>query len=128
MSESEIRELSRQRSERIGRREFDRMVDGFYAADARLLPSGMAAIEGRDEIRDFWRRTPDDGLVSLTLETRDVDVSGELACEIGVFYRTVRPRHGAAFQEVGKYVVVYRRQTAGEWRAVAEMFNTDSRR
>ncbi|MDX1392943.1 MAG: DUF4440 domain-containing protein [Gemmatimonadota bacterium] len=128
MSESEIRHLSRERSDRIGRREFDRMVDGFYARDARLLPSGAAAVEGADEIREFWRRTPDDGLVSLTLETGDIEVSGDLACEIGVFYRTVRPRHGAAFQEVGKYMVVYRRQADGAWRAVAEMFNADSRR
>ena len=127
MTESEIRRLSRERNERIGRRDFDGMVDGFYAEDAILLPSGAAAVEGVDEIRGFWRRTPDDGLVSLTLETRDVELSGDLACEIGVFARTVRRRHGAAFQEVGKYMVVYRRQADGAWRAVAEMFNTDSR-
>lgn len=128
MTESEIRRLSRERNERIGRREFGDMVDGFYAEDARLLPSGLAAVEGLEEIREFWRRTPDDGLVSLTLQTRDIAVSGDLAYEIGVFYRTVRPRHGAAFQEVGKYMVVYRRREDGAWRAVAEMFNADSRR
>lgn len=128
MSESEIRRLSRERTERIGRREFDDMVDAFYAEGAQLLASEVAAVRGIDDIRDFWRRTPDEGLVSLTLEAKDVEVSGELAYEIGAFYRTVRPRHGAPFQEIGKYMVLYRLQDDGSWKAVAEMFNTDSRR
>lgn len=128
MTESRIREISRKRSERIDRREFDAMVDEFYDEDAQLLASGTATVTGRDAIRGFWRETPNEGLVALTLETRDVQASGELAFEIGSFVRTLRPRHGAPFQEVGKYLVVYRSKGDGKWRAVAEMFNTDSGR
>ena len=128
MTESRIRDMSSNRTDRIGRREFDAMVDEFYAADAQLLASGAATVRGIDAIRRFWRDTPEEGLVALTLETREVQESGELAFEIGSFVRTLRPRHGAPFQEIGKYLVVYRRIDDGEWRAVAEMFNTDSRR
>ncbi|MFV1988860.1 MAG: DUF4440 domain-containing protein [Gemmatimonadota bacterium] len=128
MSESEIRRLSRERIERIGRRDFDEMVDVFYAKDAEMLPSDVAAIRGISEIRDFWRATPDTGLVSLTLETRSIEASGDMAYEIGTFYRTIRPRHGPPFQEIGKYMVLYRLQPGGAWKAVAEMFNTDAHR
>jgi ketosteroid isomerase-like protein len=128
MSEAEIRRLSRERAERIGRREFDAMVDGFYDEDAQLLASGVATVRGREAIREFWRGAPGRGLVSLTLEARDVEVSGEIAFEIGAFVRTLRPRHGAPFQEIGKYLVIYRDTGGGAWRAVAEMFNADSRR
>lgn len=127
MSESEIRRLSQERAERIGRREFDAMVEAFYAPDAQLLASGVATVRGLDAIRDFWRGAPGSGLVSLTLEARDVEVAGDVAYEIGAFFRTLRPRHGAPFQEVGKYLVIYRK-TDDSWRAVAEMFNADSRR
>lgn len=128
MSESEIRTISSRRAEQIGRREFDAMVDAFYDESAQLLASGVATVRGRDAIRGFWRDAPEAGLVALTLETREVHASGDLAYEVGSFSRTLRPRHGAPFQEVGKYMVVYRLARDGAWRAVAEMFNTDSRR
>lgn len=128
MSDAEIRRLSRERTDRIGLRDFAEMVDAFYAPDAKLLASGVATLRGIDAIRDFWRATPDEGLVSLTLETRDVEVSGDVAYEVGTFSRTLRPRHGAPFQENGKYVVIYRLTGSEGWRAVVEMFNSDSPR
>ena len=128
MSESEIRTMATERAARISRLEFDDMVDAFYAEDAELMPSGEATLRGIGAIRDFWRETPANGLVSLTLETRDVQSSGDLSFEIGRFNRTLRPRHGAPFQESGKHLVIYRRQGDGSWRAIAEMFNSDSRR
>lgn len=126
--EGEVRRMCRERAERIGQREFDAMVDRFYAEDAQILPSGEPAVRGIDAIREFWRRTPEEGLVSLTLETREVAGSGDLAYEIGRFSRTLRPRHGAPFAEHGKYLVLYRRGTDGSLRAIAEMYNSDARR
>jgi len=128
MSETEVRQLSADRAARISRLEFDEMVKMFYAREATLMPSGEGTARGAAAIGEFWRRAPEKGLVSLTMETLDVQVSGELAFEIGRFNRTLRPRHGAPFQESGKHVVIYRRQENGDWRAIAEMFNSDSRR
>lgn len=121
----EIEDLTRGRVQRIRDREMDRLVDEFYAEDALLLPSRRPAIEGREEIRRFWKETPDEGLVSLSLETREVMSSGDMAYEIGGFSRTLRRRHGAPFQDHGKYLIVYRRDGEGALRAVAEMFNSD---
>ncbi len=128
MSEAEIRDMSARRARRIGRREFDAMVEDFYGEEALLMPSAAASVRGREDIRAFWRATPEQGLVSLSLETTHVEASGELAYEIGRFSRTLRPRHGAPFQETGKYVIIYRQGEAGRWRAVAEMFNSDAPR
>ena len=127
LSDTDIRELSAARASNISRREFDAMVSGFYAEDAVLLPSGAATIRGIDSIREFWHSAPDHGLVSLTIETQIVEVSGDIGFEVGRFNRTLRPRHGAPFQESGKFLVIYRQQGEAVWRAVAEMFNTDSR-
>ena len=128
MSEPSIRKLSADRAARISRLEFDTMVPAFYADDATLMPSGEATVRGIAEIGEFWRATPQNGLVSLTLETREVHGSGDLAFEIGRFNRTLRTGHGPPFQESGKHLVIFRRQEDGEWRAIAEMFNSDSRR
>ena len=127
MSEASIRQLSSERASRIHRLEFDEMATVFYAHDATLMPSGGETVRGIDAIREFWRATPKDGLVALTLELLDVEVSGDIAYEVGHFNRTLRPDHGAPFQEHGKYLVVYRAGAEGDWKAVAEMFNSDSR-
>lgn len=127
MSESEIRRLSSERAARVRQRDFEAMAADFYVDDAVLLPSGAEAVSGVHEIRAFWRATPEHGLVSLSLNAQRFEVSGELGYEIGSFNRTLRPRHGAPFQESGKYLVIYRRTEDG-WRAAAEMFNSDARR
>lgn len=127
MSEAVIRQLSADRAAKISRLEFDAMVTAFYAADATLMPSGGETVRGLDAIRDFWRATPEHGLVALTVEARDVRTSGDIGYEIGLFTRTLRPRHGPPLQEHGKYLVVYRAEGDGVWKAVAEMFNSDSR-
>lgn len=128
VSESEIRRLAAERESRIQRLEFDEMVAAFYADDATMMPSGAATIRGREAIGEFWRETPEQGLVALTLETQQVEVCGDMGFEIGRFNRTVRPQHGAPFQERGKHLVIYRRMPDGAWKAVAEMFNSDSHR
>lgn len=122
-----IEEMCRQRVERIQGREFGLMTDEFYAPDAVLMPSGRAAVTGIDAIRAYWESRPERGLVALSLFTSEVQGSGDLAYELGRFSRTLRPRHGAPFQDNGKFMVVYRRGDVG-WRAVAEMFNADATR
>lgn len=104
------------------------MVDEFYAPDGILLPSGEPSLRGREAIRGFWRERPEKGLISLTLSSSETAGSEELAYEIGRFESTVRPPHGAPFQDHGKYLVIYRKQPEGAFRAVAEMFNSDARR
>lgn len=123
--EAEVRHACRRRMERIRARELDEMVDEFYADDAVLLPAGREAVRGIHAIREFWRETPKTGLVSLSLESSRVEGEAGFAWEAGTFSRTLRPRHGAPFQDHGKYLVVYRREANGELRAVAEMFNSD---
>lgn len=123
--EATIRAMCARRVRRIRAQELDEMVEEFYAPDAVLLPANRPAIEGIDAIRAFWRETPDTGLVSLSLETERVEGTPALAFEIGGFARTLRHRHGAPFQDQGKYLVVYRGDGEGGLRAVAEMFNSD---
>lgn len=122
-----IQAMSRSRVERIGRRQFDEMVSEFYADDAVLMPSGQESVSGRDAILAYWNERPQLGLVSLSLFSESVHGSGDLAYELGKFTRTLRRRHGAPFQDTGKYVVIYRRVEGDRWRAVAEMFNADVR-
>jgi ketosteroid isomerase-like protein len=119
-----IAEARETRCQRLLDGEIDAMVDGFYAEDARLLPPDQPTLEGREALREFWKEAPRQGLMHLELKPREVAGSGDLAYERGEFARRLRPRHGHPFKDVGKYLVVYRRQPDGRYRAIVEIFNS----
>ncbi|HXJ82893.1 MAG TPA: DUF4440 domain-containing protein [Candidatus Methylomirabilis sp.] len=101
------------------------LVKAFYAPDAVLMPPNHAAVEGRDKIEGFLQGLMDGGLTSIKLETTTVASAGDLAYGRGRYTLALSPPGGAPVQDVGKYVVVYRRQPNGAWRAVSDIFNSD---
>lgn len=125
MSPVETIEILRNaRLQRLLDRDIDAMIDGFYAPNVRLLPPDRPPLEGIEAVRAFWHQAPDRGLIDLELRSSGVEGAGDMLYETGAFRRTLRPRHGHPFKDLGKYLVVYRRQPDGQYRAEAEMFNS----
>jgi len=100
------------------------LVAAFYDKDAVLMPPNSPAMEGRESIRQMLQGLMDSGLTSIKLETTVTASSGDLAYGRGRYTMNLEPAGGSPVTDVGKYVVVYRRQ-AGAWRAVADIFNSD---
>ena len=101
------------------------LVKAFYAPDAVLMPPNHGAVEGRAKIQGFLQGLIDSGLTSIKLETTTVASAGDLAYGRGRYTLDLTPPGGAPVQDVGKYIVVYRRQANGTWRAVSDIFNSD---
>jgi ketosteroid isomerase-like protein len=101
------------------------LVKAFYAPDAVLMPPNHAAVEGRGNIQGFLQSLIDSGLTSIKLETTTIASAGDLAYGRGRYTLALSPPDGAPVEDVGKYVVVYRRQPGGAWRAVSDIFNSD---
>src|SRR5262245_56354639 len=102
------------------------LVKAFYAADAVLMPPNHPAVTGRAAIQGFLQGLIDGGLTSITLETAVTASGGDLAYGRGHYTLSMSPAGAAVpVKDVGKYVVVYRRQADGGWRAVADIFNSD---
>jgi ketosteroid isomerase-like protein len=101
------------------------LVSAFYTDDAKLLPPNAALITGAGPIRDFWQGLIDAGGADVTLETTDIDSSGDLAYGIGQYSFTLPSASGERTRDRGKYLVVFRRQSDGSWKAIADMFSSD---
>jgi ketosteroid isomerase-like protein len=101
------------------------LVKAFYAADAVLMPPNHPIVEGTTAIQGFLQGLIDGGLTSIKLETTSVAASGDLACGQGRYALSLSPAGAAPIQDEGKYIVVYRRQSNGSWRAVSDIFNSD---
>ena len=96
-----------------------KLVRGFYAEDAVLLPPHHPPVRGHEQIRDTIRGLIDASFGVLSIESVMVDASGDLA------YRTGRYRLGKLAPDCGKFVEVFCRQADGSWRCVADIFNSD---
>ncbi|MBI1886649.1 MAG: DUF4440 domain-containing protein [Chloroflexi bacterium] len=101
------------------------LVAAFYADESRLLPPNHPAVSGRPAIRDFWQGLLEAGLSDVALETTQVRTSNHLAYGSGRYTLAVRTPSGKSVPDSGKFLVVYRRQEDGSWKAIDHMFSSD---
>ncbi len=100
------------------------LVSAFYAEDAELLPPNVPAMGGHTAIRQCWNGLVSAGLNISVLEAKRIEASGNLAYASGVYELTLSPPGAGKRADTGKYVVVYRRQAGGSWKAIADIFNS----
>lgn len=95
--------------------ELDKVVD-LYAKDALYLPAHDDPIHGRARIREFLRRSLEQGANDFTLQIDFIQRAGELAYDVGRYAVTLRAEDGNPKRDRGRYLVVWQRQAAGDWR------------
>jgi len=99
----------------------------YYAPDATLLPPGAPLVSGKERITAYWASFFKEPGLALSGGPVAIEVanSGDLACERGTFKLTVNDASGKPVISAGKYVVVWKKQSDGKWKAFADTFNFD---
>jgi ketosteroid isomerase-like protein len=120
-----IRQLDKAFMSALNRKDAAALVKGFYAPDAVLMPPNHEAVKGRPHIQRFLQGLIDAGAADFTLKTTKIESAGPLAYGRGVYGFSLPAPDGSRVRNAGKYVVVYRRQRDGTWKAVADIFNSD---
>lgn len=95
------------------------------AEDAWQMPPNLPAVVGRSAIRDFWRVAFGRGRWDFSFETQSVSVSGSMAVERGRYALRFTAGPGAppgmrSFEDRGKYVVHWRKESDEQWRIFAD--------
>ena len=96
-------------------------VGSLFAQDAWQLPPNSQPLVGRDSIIAFWRNATRAGRWTFELTAQDVALNGTLAAERGAYSVAFEAGPNApfpSFQDRGNYVVVWRQEADGVWRAV----------
>lgn len=92
-----------------------------FAEDVWQLPPNMAPVVGRDSVRAFWRNAFKWGRWEFARQTEDVVTSGAIAVERGRYTLRFTPDGVGpipGFQDRGNYLVLWRQDRDGRWRAV----------
>jgi ketosteroid isomerase-like protein len=97
-----------------------------YTEDAHLMPTNSPVIVGRENIREFWGATAQAlGIKDAVLKTVKLEGAGESVTEYGEYRLKVHPEGGEAGEDVGKYVVLWKRTPEG-WKLHWDIFNTNA--
>lgn len=99
-------------------------VASLYAEDAKLMPPNQDMVSGREAISQFMTTFREQfGGREIALETLDVGSDGELGYEMGRYILGFQPEGGQPGGDVGKYLVVWKRQR-GEWKIAYDMVSS----
>jgi ketosteroid isomerase-like protein len=89
------------------------------------MPPNNPALIGKKAIRDFWSQALQWGKWEFSFETQKVDARTDMAVERGKYILRFTAGEKAppgmnSFEDRGNYLVHWRRENDGEWRAVAD--------
>jgi uncharacterized protein (TIGR02246 family) len=101
-------------------------VDGMaavYTEDGVAMPPDGPVIQGRDAVREMWGSVLKDmGLRDVKLETLDLEINGDTACEVGKATLNVEPPGGEPATAVAKFVV-YWKKDGDTWKWHRDIWN-----
>ena len=100
-------------------------IAALYAEDGAVMPPNGPIGKGRAAIEQTWASMMQSPGFALTFVPEQVLVSssGDMALDRGTYSLTIAPA-GTTQTDTGKYVVVWRK-IGGEWKAAADIFNSD---
>ena len=96
-----------------------------YTEDGAVMPPNAAIGKGRTAIQQTWASMMNTPGFELTFAPEQIVLSdsADMALDRGTYRLAIAPS-GKTQSDTGKYVVVWRK-VGGEWKAAADIFNSD---
>jgi len=105
-------------------------VDAWVATftdDGVQMPPNALANLGSERIRAWSQAFLAPFRVQFTLFVDEVQATGSWAFERGTYKINLTPKvSGESIQDIGKYITVYARQSAGAWEIARDIWNSNN--
>ena len=124
--ESAIRQADLAWSKAMTDRQLDATVS-YYSQEASIFPPNAPTATGKDAIRNVWTRYFAMPGFFVTCHPVKIEASrsGDIAYTQGPYDLAFTGADGNAIKDHGKYLAVWKKQSDGAWRIVADIFNSD---
>jgi ketosteroid isomerase-like protein len=99
----------------------------YYSDTASAMPFNGPITTGRVKIQELWAELMAKPGFSLHFSPTKIEVAKakDIAYDAGTFELKLNDAQGAPTTIPGKYVVVWKKQKGGNWKAEYDIFNTD---
>lgn len=106
----------------------DRVLS-FYAVDAIVYPPNAPVAVGRDAAKQVWAGyfAAPDFAISWTTMHAGMSKSGDLGFTAGTYQDSYTGADGKPVKETGKYLCEWKKQKDGSWKAIHDMWNSDTK-
>jgi ketosteroid isomerase-like protein len=98
----------------------------YYSDDAIVLPPNAIIAATKEAVRNVWKDMFASPSLVIRQPTRvQVGKAGEVAWVTGTYELTMNDASGKPIDDRGKYLEVWEKQTDGNWKCRADMWNSD---
>jgi uncharacterized protein (TIGR02246 family) len=99
----------------------------FLAEDALVLPPNAPMQTGKESMRRGLSEEMANPGYAISWQASRAEASrgGDLAYTVGTYQFTMTGPKGKPVTDRGKYVTIWRKQSDGKWKVVADIFNSD---
>ncbi len=125
--EAALRKLDDEWSKAAGSsRDVEKTVS-YYSDDAVVMLPNIPTLSGKKPVRALWKSMLESPSFSGGWQATKVEVarSGDLAYVSGNYEFKETDAGGKPITDKGKYLEIWKKQTDGSWKCVADMFNSD---
>jgi ketosteroid isomerase-like protein len=121
-----LRDLDAKWAKAAGTRDVEQTI-AFYSDDAIVFPPNATTAATKETIRNGWKEMfASPGFVITWQPTRvQVGKAGEMAWVSGTYELTMNDASGKPIDDRGKYLEVWEKQSDGNWKCRADMWNSD---
>jgi uncharacterized protein (TIGR02246 family) len=88
----------------------------FYTQEAVVFPPRGDPLRGRDALRRYWTRAPEQKILTHVVTPERIEVDRSLATEHGWFKLTFQRGEALPTLDSARYVSIWIRGTDGSWR------------
>ena len=96
-----------------------------YAKDATFFPSGMKEAVGKDSIKIVFTNWLAQGKVKFSTKTQSLIFKQDMAIEVGAYDMLFTPTGKKAYQDVGKYIIVWKQTRKDTWKIYYDIYNSN---
>jgi ketosteroid isomerase-like protein len=102
-------------------------IIAFYSDDAIVLPPNATTAATKEAVRNIWKDMFASPGLAITWKPTRVQLakSGEMGWVSGTYELTMNDTSGKPINDRGKYLEVWEKQTDGNWKCAADMWNSD---
>ena len=121
-----LRDLDAQWAKAAAAKDIERTI-AYYSDDAIVLPPNATSATSKESIRNAWKDMLASPGFVITWEPKKVKLgkSGEMAWVSGTYELTMNDASGKPSNDRGKYLEVWEKQSDGNWKCAADMWNSD---